>query len=191
VSTAPASLVLPRPTARLVLRPVSQSDGVDLLDYRSREDVNRYLQSDPMREDEVAPFIDERHAATTIAGDHDRIFLVLEHEGRVVGDLSLRVARLLDAQAEIGWVLHPDVRGRGLATEAAACLVDAAFDELGMHRVFAQLDPRNTSSAALCARLGMRQEALLREESWFKGEWGDLAVYATLRREWRAHRRAV
>jgi RimJ/RimL family protein N-acetyltransferase len=30
----------------------------------------------------------------------------------------------------------------------------------------------------------MRQEAHLREESWFKGEWGDLAIYAVLRHEW-------
>ncbi len=44
--------------------------------------------------------------------------------------------------------------------------------------------PRNLASARVCERLGMRLEAHLREESWFKGEWGDLLVYAVLASEW-------
>jgi RimJ/RimL family protein N-acetyltransferase len=55
-----------------------------------------------------------------------------------------------------------------------------AFGDLAMHRVFAQLDPRNSASARLCERLGMRREAYFREDIWFKGEWGDTAVYAML-----------
>jgi RimJ/RimL family protein N-acetyltransferase len=35
-------------------------------------------------------------------------------------------------------------------------------------------------------RLGMRQEAHLRENEWFKGEWTDEIVFAQLAQEWRA-----
>jgi aminoglycoside 6'-N-acetyltransferase len=59
-----------------------------------------------------------------------------------------------------------------------------AFEELGLHRVFAQLDPRNEASAALCRRLGMRLEAHFLEDLWFRGAWGDTAIYAMLAREW-------
>ena len=89
-----------------------------------------------------------------------------------------------DAQGEIGWVFHPDVGGQGLATEAAAALLDAAFHEVYLHRVMAQLDPRNLRSARLCERLGMRLEGVFREELWSKGEWTDTAVYAILASEW-------
>src|SRR5436190_1234172 len=56
---------------------------------------------------------------------------------------------------------------------------------IGLHRVSATLDPRNEASAALCRRLGMREEAHHVEDLWFKGEWGDTAIYAILDREWR------
>ena len=46
---------------------------------------------------------------------------------------------------------------------------------------------RNDASAAL-AQLGMRQEAYLRENEWFKGEWADEIDFAILADEWRAAR---
>lgn len=61
-----------------------------------------------------------------------------------------------------------------------------AFDDLGMHRTSAVLDARNHASAAVCARLGMRAEAHFIEDLWFKGAWGDTAIYAILAREWAA-----
>jgi RimJ/RimL family protein N-acetyltransferase len=103
----------------------------------------------------------------------------------VIRDVRIRAGKLRDRQGEIGWVFHPEYHGRGYATEAARELVQMALDDLGMHRVWAQLDPRNLASARVCERLGMRQEAHLREESWFKGQWGDLAIYAILQTEWR------
>jgi len=177
-------IVVPVPTRRLVLRPVRAGDEADVLAYRSREDVTTHLMSGPMTSGDATAFIAERMQATRVEADHDRVFLAIELEGRVVGDVSLRMGRLLDRQGEIGWVLHPDQQGHGYAREAATALMGIGFQQLGLHRIHAQLDPRNTASAALCRALGMRQEAHLREESWFKGEWGDLLVFALLRSEW-------
>jgi RimJ/RimL family protein N-acetyltransferase len=70
------------------------------------------------------------------------------------------------------------------ATEAARALIDLAFDDLGAHRAFACTDARNTPSAALLRRLGMREEAHFREAEIFKGNWGDELVFAILAREW-------
>jgi RimJ/RimL family protein N-acetyltransferase len=84
----------------------------------------------------------------------------------------------------IGWTLHPDHVGNGYMTEAAGAVLKLAFRELGLHRVSAELDPRNRSSAALCERLAMGQEAVFREDLWFKGEWGDTAVFAIIDRDW-------
>ena len=63
-------------------------------------------------------------------------------------------------------------------------MLHLAFDDLGLHRVFARVDARNTASARLAARLGMRQEAHLVENEWFKGEWTDELDFALLSREW-------
>jgi RimJ/RimL family protein N-acetyltransferase len=98
----------------------------------------------------------------------------------------LRWASSEHATGEIGYVLHPAHTGRGYATEAIRALLPLAFDELRLHRLFARLDARNSASAKVCRRLGMRQEAHLRENEWFKGEWTDEIVFALLAHEWRA-----
>ena len=59
-----------------------------------------------------------------------------------------------------------------------------AFEDVGLHRVVGRLDGRNSASAGLLARLGMRREAHLVENEWVKGEWTDEVVYAMLDREW-------
>jgi RimJ/RimL family protein N-acetyltransferase len=182
-------LILPRRTERLVLRPFRHGDKRDVLAYRGREDVVRYMPTDPLRDDAAEAFIAERLTATQIAADNDRIILGVERDGQVIGDVLIKAGQMADRQAEIGWAFNPDFHGRGLATEAARELLALAFGDLAMHRAWAQLDPRNTASARLCERLGMRQEAYFREDMWFKGAWGDTAIYALLAAEWRDQQR--
>jgi RimJ/RimL family protein N-acetyltransferase len=180
-----SAAVLPRRTERLVLRPLRQDDEADVLAYRGRPDVIRYMPAEPLRASDARDFVAERIPAVQIKTDDDKIILAVEHEGRVIGDLLVKAGQMADRQAEIGWAFNPDFHGRGFASEAARELLVLAFADLGMHRVFAQLDPRNAASARLCERLGMRREAYFREDIWFKGEWGDTAVYALLAADWR------
>jgi RimJ/RimL family protein N-acetyltransferase len=106
----------------------------------------------------------------------------------VTGDVILTYLSAAHHQAEIGYVFHPDVHGRGLAIEATAVMVELAFGSLGVHRVGAHLDARNTASARLLERLGIRREAHLVQNEWVKGEWTDDVVYAVLVDEWAARR---
>jgi aminoglycoside 6'-N-acetyltransferase len=171
---------LPRHTERLVLRPLRHGDEANVLAYRRRADVCRYMPTSPLDDSSVRAFIADRAGATTIAADNDFIVLAVEHDDHVIGDVMVKTGQLADRQAEIGWVLNPDYQGQGFATEAARELIELAFGELSMHRAWAQIDPRNVASARVCERLGMRQEAHLRHDMWFKGEWGDTAIYAIL-----------
>ncbi|MNJ04768.1 hypothetical protein D3C73_1656790 [compost metagenome] len=66
-----------------------------------------------------------------------------------------------------------------------SALLDLGFDGLGLHRIAARIDERNTASARVAERLGLRREARFVEGSWFKGEWTTLLVYGILDREWR------
>lgn len=180
---------LPRRTERLVLRAFRRGDESEVLAYRGQADVVRYMPPEPLQEAEAAAWVAERAAASRIAVDDDKICLAVEHQGRLIGELVIKSGRLEDRQAEIGWAFNPEFHGRGLATEAASELLPIAFGELGMHRAWAQLDPRNAASARVCERLGMRLEGVFRQDSWFKGEWGDTSVYAILADEWRASAR--
>ncbi len=175
---------LPRQTERLLLRPFRYGDEADLLAYRHSAEVCRYIPTDPLTPETITEFIAERKNWTKVVADGDKIVLAIELAGRVIGDVLVRTGRLLDRQAEIGWVLSPEFQHHGYATEAARELAVMSFSELGMHRVWAQLDPRNLPSARVCERLGMRREGHLREEMWLKGQWCDAWIYAVLESEW-------
>lgn len=49
----------------------------------------------------------------------------------------------------------------------------------------ARIDARNLASAAVARRLGMRQEAVLIDNEWFKGQWSTEIDFAILEQEWR------
>lgn len=56
--------------------------------------------------------------------------------------------------------------------------------ELGLHRIVARIDERNEPSVKLARRLGMRQEARLVHNEFFKGEWSTEVDFAMLAEEW-------
>ena len=58
-------------------------------------------------------------------------------------------------EIEIGWTLHPDYWGRGLATEGARAAIDAAFSHLQPARLISLIAPGNARSIAVATRLGM------------------------------------
>jgi RimJ/RimL family protein N-acetyltransferase len=185
----PYEIASPLRTERLVLRTMTPDDVDDILAYQSREDVCRYLMWGPRTRAEVAERVALYSTATKLTGEGDYWQLAVEradHRGRVIGDVYFAVKSVANATAEIGWTLHPDFTGRGYMTEAASAVLDLAFGPLGLHRVMADLDPRNQTSAALCRRLGMREEAHFVEDLWVKDAWADTGIFAILAREWAA-----
>jgi len=179
------------PAGRVTLRAIGSDDFADVHAYMGREDVATWLLEDAYTlEESVAkhPTYAERNR---FEEDGDLILLAIEYEGRLIGDLDFTATSIEGGLVEIGWRLHPDWQGRGLATEAATGLLDLAFGDVGARRATASLDPRNHASAALCERLGMRREAHHVQDMWFKGGWADTYVYAVLATEWWARRQGA
>ena len=70
---------------------------------------------------------------------------VVEFDGRVVGKAGFW--RL----PEIGYILHPDVWGRGIATEALTAVLDHVFAARGLDAATADVDPANAASIRVCS----------------------------------------
>jgi RimJ/RimL family protein N-acetyltransferase len=87
--------------------------------------------------------------------------------GELVGECAVRVLADQPATAEVGVTLARDRQGSGLATEALGAIVSTLFEEHHMHRVFGQVDDRNTAVQNLFGRLGFRCEARQVEADWF------------------------
>lgn len=179
---------LPIRTDRLLLRLYTEDDLDDVYAIQRRSDVARYLYRGPRNLDEARESLAKKIASNRLRteGDDLTLAVVLPETGRVIGDVLLMWVSGEHRQGEIGYVFHPDHGGHGYATEAARVMLRLGFEGLGLHRIAGRLDARNTASAGVLERLGMRREALLVQNELVKGEWTDEMIYAILKDEWRA-----
>jgi RimJ/RimL family protein N-acetyltransferase len=142
---------------------------------------------EPMGIEAARAKLEERLTETRLESDGDPMILAAidVESGRTIGEFMLRLISRSSGQGEIGWSLHPDVQGRGLATEGGREMLRLGFEEHGFHRIVAGCDPRNVASLRVMERLGMRREAEFVESAFVKGEWVGEVVCAILESEWR------
>jgi RimJ/RimL family protein N-acetyltransferase len=178
----------PLETERLLLRPFTRGDVDAVYAYRSREDVTRFMFDAPMSREACAEALQARVGMTSWAEEGDKLFLAVERreDAAVMGEVVLIVRSIPSRQAEVGYTFHPDYYGRGYATEASRRLLALAFEEAGVHRVYARCHADNHGSRRVMERLGMRQEAHFRGHNLVKGRWDEELVYALLEDEWRS-----
>jgi RimJ/RimL family protein N-acetyltransferase len=158
-------------TDRLLLRRYTEADAPFLLDLHSRSEVQRWLGSGEVQTD---PAQASARVARYAALDHPArgIWAIADRDGGallgtlLLKDLPASTAPLTDddpaprdapaeGETEIGWHLHPDAWGRGVATEAARRVLTHAAAG-GLTRVLAVTKADNLPSQAVCRRIGMR-----------------------------------
>lgn len=159
-------------TDRLVLRPFTPDDVVAIEAYAESPGARPHLAgsaADPAR------MLADRLGWTRLAEVGDRLALAIElpaqgqRWSRVVGEVHLLLRDPGARQAELGVVLHEDVRGAGVAVEAADRILELAFAEVGVHRVACRVDAADATALGLAERLGMRREGLLVHDRWVGG----------------------
>jgi len=176
-------------TARLLLRELAPGDAPALHAIECLADVVRYMTHEPQSLADAEEYI-ARVTAMHAASPRElyEFAVIPAGESTLIGRCGLRITDAAAEQAMIWYVLSPSHQGRGYMSEAAIALMDFAFGGLGMHRVYADIDPRNERSKKLAERLGMRFEAHMRENVVIKGERCDTCIFAMLKREWLARR---
>ncbi|MGW2012001.1 GNAT family N-acetyltransferase [Streptomyces nigrescens] len=186
----PYTPAYPIRTERLDLRPVTDDDFAAIHAYQHLPEVCRYLYWGPHDEAASRASVADKATRTTLraSGDFLQLAVVVRETGTLVGDVTFVWNSREHRQGGIGYVFHPTHTGHGYATEASRALLKLGFEELQLHRIQAELDGRNTASARLLERLGMRREGHLRENEFLDGEWSDEVIYAMLAREWRDRR---
>ena len=91
------------------------------------------------------------------------------------------VALDLDAQeGELGYVVAPAARGRGIAGRAVGLLTRWGFESLRLERIELRIDPANEPSARIARKQGYRLEGTLRNTYFKEGVRSDLAIWARL-----------
>ena len=87
--------------------------------------------------------------------------------------------------AHIGYWLAREAEGKGLMTRCCRVLIDYLFDELNLNRIQINCNVENTKSRAIPERLGFKLEGIHRQVEFFDNRFGDWAIYAMLKEDWR------
>ena len=111
--------------------------------------------------------------------------ITLQGDDKPVGNCTLFGVDRDNRRCLLGYGLTPTLQGRGLASEAVKLAINFAFDELGLHRIETDIDPRNESSWRLVERLGFQREGLLRQRWYVNGEIADWGVQGLLKSDGR------
>ena len=179
--------VVPRLSGtRLVLRAPRERDVDGVYALFSDPAVMRYWSRPPMTERAEAEALLLRWDDGFAGRDALTWIVASPHDDAAIGTCTLYRFDPRHRRAEIGYSLQSALWGRGLAREALTLLLDWALPALGLHRIEADVDPRNDGSRQLLLRLGFRSEGLLRERYFVGDEVSDTELFGLLAADWAA-----
>ena len=111
--------------------------------------------------------------------------LNLVWHGKIVGSIGFHNLDLNNKSAHVGYWLAKEAQGKGLVTRCCRVLIDYLFDELKLNRVQINCNVENVKSRAIPERLGFELEGIHRQVEFFDNRFGDWAVYAMLKQDWK------
>jgi ribosomal-protein-alanine N-acetyltransferase len=173
-------------TDRLLLREVTHQDAPVLFDLRSMDAVMQYLDR-PKPKDirEIMDLIDQIKKDFEQSNGISWIITTRDAD-KAIGTIGFWRLDKPNHRAEIGYMLHPDEWGKGLASEAMHAVLPYAFETLHFHSIEANVNPLNEASKNLLLKLGFVQEANFRENYYFDGRFLDSAIFCLLGQEYTA-----
>ncbi|HKO96384.1 MAG TPA: GNAT family N-acetyltransferase [Pyrinomonadaceae bacterium] len=169
---------------RVRLRRVAEDDVESLYRIFSNPEVMRYWSFPPLV---------DREAAVKLLSDIHEGFrrqammkwgIARLSDDQLIGTATLFNLDLNHRRGEIGYGLDRAEWGKGYMQEALRALLEYAFNTLNLHRIEADVDPRNTGSIRTVEKLGFQREGYLRERWQVSGEIQDALFFGLLRPEW-------
>ncbi|MGI8668108.1 MAG: GNAT family N-acetyltransferase [Jatrophihabitans sp.] len=167
-------------SAQLHLEPMSEARLPALRAVIGDPEIARFTRfPSPVPDDFVTEWY-ARYAAGRAAGSREAFAAVARDDDRFLG---LALAPQIDREAremELGYLVSPAERGRGVASELLRQLTDWAFDAGQAVRVSLIIDVDNIASSRAAARAGYLREGVLRSTYFKQGLRSDVELWARL-----------
>ncbi|OIK14911.1 GNAT family N-acetyltransferase [Bacillus sp. MUM 13] len=170
-------------TDRLILRQVIDSDKNDMFEYLSDPRVMQYYGMEPFTESKSIQSEIDWYSSIFSEKSGVRWGICLKDDGKMIGSCGFHNRESKHFRAEIGYELHHDYWGKGIAKEALTAILLYGFTELKLMRIQAFIEPANDSSRSLVKKLGFKEEGLLRKYEYTVGKFDDLYIYSLLKGE--------
>ena len=161
------------------LRPFTEADVPRIVEGIGDADTQYWLAFMPRDPDEVEGRAYLERVQERLATNHTITWaFCASDDDRLLGVMGLY---RMDAEPELGYWTHPEARGRGLTTRAAALAVRHAFESLGLERLSGYASAGNLASRRILEANGMRPTGVQRRAARTgDGTAVDLAGYDLL-----------
>ncbi len=171
-------------TERLTLRDFRPEDWKAVQGYAADPEAVKYRPFGPCSDDETREVVQE---ISRQSGQHHRscfdLAIVLTAENQLIGGCDL-VCDNERGEAGLGYILARDYWGQGYMTEAIGGLLGFAFEQLGVNRIFAEVEAENRGSVRVLEKTGFKPVGALRQS--FKGKERRVTRYAITAVDWRS-----
>lgn len=173
---------------RIVLREFRSEDLPALRSWVNDPEVTRYLSARyygrPQTWEQTEDYL--RGILNGNSGGVD--FVIAEKEKlRYLGQVSLFMMDYTARMAEMAIVLSGENTGKGYGTEAVRLLLDYAFDQMNLNRVYLNVSAQNARAIRAYEKAGFVREGVARQARYADGQYGDVLLMGVLREEYRAH----
>lgn len=122
----------------------------------------------------------ERVEAERRAGTRADLTIVLPDSDTAIGGIDAHKVDWINARAELGLWLAPQVRGRGYAPRALSLAARWLFGTCGLQRLQLLTEPGNRAMVASAESAGFHREGVLRGYALERGNRVDLAIMSLL-----------
>ena len=170
--------------ATVRLRRATPDDVPFLVELATHEDVEPYMSA--RRPQDADGILAEVERSLASPGELGRFVIEVGAEGswRPAGTLGFELANARNGIARVGGLaVHPELRGRRIADEAARLLQRHLLLELGFHRLELECYGFNTRAMAHAERAGFVREGVKRRAYRRHGEWVDGVLYGLTRED--------
>lgn len=168
---------------RLLLREQTVEDALAVFKLRSDEEVMKYVPlARPKSINDIYTLMEEIHEGFLKEENLGWAITLKEAPDVLIGFIGFPKFDFQHFRAEVGYMLAPGFWGKGLGTEALSLMVKFGFEELGLHSMFAVIDPDNIASAKVLLKQGFVKEAHFKEDFYYNGEFLDSQIYSIVKR---------
>lgn len=178
------NLTLRLETERLILRALTPEDAPRIAELAGAREISLTTMTvpHPYTHDDAVDFINgARHAM--IQDEQATFAITLKPQGAMIGCIGVGNDRR-HQRGELGYWMGVPYWGKGYTSEAARRVVQFAFEDLGLNRVYASYFTHNPASARVMQKIGMTYEGTLRQHYRRWDEYKDAGFYGIIREEY-------
>lgn len=165
-------------TDRLLLRQINKEDAGEVLVLRSDDRVMQFIGRPKMSSLEEARTWIEKFDSVLEQNDGITWAITLKTENKLVGTIGFWRLEKEHYRGEIGYLLNPDLQGKGIMHEAFGPVLKYGFEKMQLHSIEANVYPENISSRKVLEKNGFVQEGYFKENYFHDGIFTDTAVYS-------------